>query len=495
MRRYTGGTALLWEDAGPALPGRLFPEVPGEQSMTGEYDLVIIGTGAAGVSAATTAVHLGASHVALVDRGPLWGTCVNTGCIPSKFLLTLAGYTYYRGHGHPGVHMEGRFDLEQVLAEKNALQESLREKKRDNLFSRLGVELIDGEAKFLSPHALQAGDRKLTSKRIIIATGSSPAIPPVEGIGSVPFMTSSEALSPEHIPSTLIIIGGRALGLEFAQLYAHLGTKVTLLQRSPRILPEEDPEIANLMAGYLAHEGINILTGVEIRRAERSGESVAVVAGIGGEQRIISADRLLLATGRSPNTRELNLSAAGVNTGKDGVVTVDTTLKTSAPHIWAAGDVTGEPMLETAAKYSGEIAASNALRELKRSYNSALLPHGIFTTPQVASVGMTEESAKKAGLQPISHSISMDSMAKFSIDGDTRGMVKIVADESSRRILGIHICAPLATEMIQEGVIAVMRYLTADDLAEIPHIFPTATEALAVCARGLREHTRDCREG
>src|SRR5208283_2011410 len=463
--------------------------------MTAEYDLVIIGSGAAGVSAATTAVRFDASRIAVVERGPLWGTCVNTGCIPSKFLLTLAGYAYYRGHGHPGVHTESRLDLEEVLSEKNTLQESLKKKKRDNLISRLGVELIEGEAKFLSPHALQAGTRKLTSKRFIIATGSSPAIPPVEGIGSVPFMTSSEALSPERIPGTLIIIGGRALGLEFAQLYAHLGTRVTVLQRSPRVLPEEDPEIADLMAGYLAQEGIDILTGVETRRAERLGEAVRILVGIGGEQRTISADRLLLATGRSPNTRELNLSVAGVNTRKDGAVIVDPTLMTSAPHIWAAGDVTGGPMLETAAKYGGEIAASNALRELKRSYNSALLPHGIFTTPQVASVGLTEENARRAGLQPVSHSISMDSLAKSSIEGDTRGIVKIVADRGSRRILGVHICAPLATEMIQEGVIAVMRYLTADDLAEIPHIFPTATEALALCARGLREHTRDRQEG
>jgi mercuric reductase len=460
--------------------------------MNTEYDLVIIGTGAAGVAAATAAVHLGASRIAVVERGPLWGTCVNTGCIPSKFLLTLAGYDYYRGYSHPGVIMEGRLELGEVLAEKNALQEHLREKKRDTLFGRLGVELIEGKATFLTSHTLQAGDRKLASKRFIIATGSSPAIPLVEGIGSVPFMTSADALIPDHIPATLIVIGGRALGLEFAQLYTHLGTRVTLLQRSPRILPEEEPEIADLMANYLAGEGVEILTGVNIKRVEQTGDSVAVVAGIGGEQRVISADRLLLATGRTPNSRELNCGAAGVDTRPDGAVVVDTMLQTSAPHIWAAGDVTGEPMLETAARYGGEIAAFNALRELKRSYNSALLPHGIFTTPQVAGVGMTEERAKKAGLHPVSHSIRTDSMAKFSIDGDTRGMVKIVADKRSRRILGVHICAPLATEMIQEGVIAVTRYLTADDLAELPHIFPTATEALAVCARGLRTNTSDC---
>ena len=460
--------------------------------MNAEYDLVIIGTGAAGMSATTTAVHLGASHVAVVERGPLWGTCVNTGCIPSKFLLTLAGYNYYRGHDHPGVRMESRFDLGQVLAEKNALQEHLREKKRDTLFGRLGVELIEGEATFLTSHILQAGNRKLASKRFIIATGSSPSIPPIEGLTSVPFMTSTDALSPDHSPATLIVIGGRAIGLEFAQLYTHLGTRVTILQRSPRILPDEEPEIADLMTGYLAGEGVEILTGVDIKRVERTGDSVAVVAGIGGEQRVISADRLLLATGRTPNARELNCGVAGVEVNRSGAVVVDTMLGTSAPHIWAAGDVTGEPMLETAARYGGEIAALNALRELKRSYNSALLPHGIFTTPQVAGVGMTEERAKRAGLQPVSHSIRTESMAKFSIDGDTRGMVKIVADKMSRRILGVHICAPLATEMIQEGVIAVTRYLTADDLAELPHVFPTATEALAVCARGLRANISDC---
>ena len=351
------------------------------------------------------------------------------------------------------------------------------------------ASLIEGEAKFLSPSVLQVGDRKLTAQRFIIATGSSPAVPPLDGIRSVPLMTSTDAMDQEQIPSTLTIIGGRALGLEFAQLYAHLGTRVTLIQRSPRIIPEEDPEIAGLMTGYLTREGINIITGAEIRRIERAGSAISVIVHVGAEQRVISGEHLFLATGRSPNTKRTRPGSAGVDTRKDGAVIVDTTLKTSAPHIWAAGDVTGEPMLETAAKYGGEIAASNALRELKRSYNSALLPKGIFTMPQVASVGMTEESARRAGMQPVSHSISTDSMAKFSIDGDTRGLVKIVADRATRRILGVHICAPLATEMIQEGVIAVMRYLTVDDLAGTPHIFPTATEALAVCARGLRDHT------
>ena len=453
--------------------------------MPDEYELIIIGSGAAGTAAATTAVHYGASRIAIVERGPLWGTCIRTGCIPSKFLLTLAGEAYYRGHSHPGILGESQLDVKKVIAEKTALQEKLLEKKHDHIFTRLGVEVIEGEGKFLSSSALQVGRRKLSAKKFIIATGSSPVVPPFAGISTVPVMTIAEALSPQRVPASLIIIGGRALGLEFAQLYAHLGTQVTVLQRSPRILPDDDPEIADLMAGYLAKEGIAIHTGTEIHRVEQSGESVTVIAQTGGKQEAITAERLLLATGRSPNTQELSCSAAGVDTRKDGSVIVDTTLRTTAPNIWAAGDAVGEPMLETAAKYGGEIAAINALSELKRSFNRAFLPHGVFTTPQVASVGMTEERAGIAGLQPVSHSISTGSMAKFSIDGDTRGLVKIVAEKTTRRILGIHICAPIATEMIQEGVIAMMWHLTTDDLAEIPHVFPTATEALAVCARGF----------
>ena len=454
--------------------------------MNAEYDIAVIGTGSAGVSAATTAAHLGAGKIAVIERGPLWGTCINTGCIPSKFLLTLASYQYYGGHGHPGVHLDGTIDLNEILREKNALQDVLRERKREKLFRRLGVELIEGEAAFISPHTVQAGNRKITARKFIVATGSSPAVPALEGIDTVPYLTSKNAMDSEAIPSSIIVIGGRALGLEFAQLYAHLGSRVTLLQRSQTIIPEEDPEIARMMTGFLEKEGIRIITGVALRRVEQAGGSVTVHFSTGGEMQTLLADQLFLATGRIPNTKELMPGAAGVQTRPDGAIVVDTTLKTSAPHIWAAGDVTGEPMLETAAKYGGEIAASNALRDLKRSYNTAFLPRGIFTMPQVASVGMTEEGAKKAGLQPVSHSILLDSMAKFSIDGDIRGMVKVVADRMNRRILGIHICAPLATEMVQEGVVAVTRFLTVDDLAETPHIFPTATEALAVCCRGFR---------
>ncbi|HET6581685.1 MAG TPA: FAD-dependent oxidoreductase, partial [Methanoregula sp.] len=270
-----------------------------------DYDLVIIGSGAAGQTAASTAVHLGASRVAILEKGTLWGTCVNVGCIPSKFLLTLADYHFYKNYNHTGISIKSRFDLARALAEKEALISRLVQKKADHLLTRLGVELIRGNAEFLSDRELKIGDRIITSDRFIIATGSLPAIPPVEGMTSVPFMTNTEALSPRRLPRSLIVIGGRALGLEFAQLYSHLGTKVTLLQRSNRIIPDEEPEVSILMRKYLAAEGIDIRTSVDIRKVQKSGGRIMVTGIIDGEERIISAEHLLLATGRLPNSTSL----------------------------------------------------------------------------------------------------------------------------------------------------------------------------------------------
>ncbi len=450
------------------------------------YDLIVIGSGAAGTTAASTAVHLGASRVAIVERGTLWGTCVNVGCIPSKFLLTLADYYYYGSHNHQGVRIKSVFDLSLALAEKEDLISCLTRKKADHLLTSLGVEMIRGDAEFISERELKIGDRIVASDRFIIATGSSPAIPPIEGITSVPFMTSREALSPKRIPYSLVIIGGRALGLEFAQLYAHLGTKVTVLQRSSRIIPEEEPEIALLLTGYLAGEGIDIRTGVDIRKVEKTGDMVTVTFLINGEEQKTSTECLLLATGRLPNSGDLHPELAGVRTGKNGAVIVDKTLKTTTPHIWAAGDVTGEPMLETSARYGGEIAATNAILVGNRQFDPMELPHGIFTSPQVASAGMTEEQARHAGHSVICRCTPMNSQSRTVMIGDTRGLVKIVADNVDGRILGVHICSPVATEIIQQGHFAVKNRLNIQDLIDTYYVFPTVSEVISVCARSFR---------
>jgi mercuric reductase len=454
------------------------------------YDLVVIGSGAAGATAASTAVHLGASRVAMVERGTLWGTCVNVGCIPSKFLLTLADYYFYGNYNRESIRVDRHFDLSRAIAEKDALISRLTRKKENHLLTSLGVEMIKGNAEFISERELRIGDRIIVSDRFIIATGSSPAIPPIEGITSVPFMTNREALNPQRIPQSLTIIGGRALGLEFAQLYAHLGTKVTILQRSSRIIPEEEPEIAHLLTEYLAAEGIDIRTGVDVRKVEKAEDTITVTFKINEKEQKISAECLLLATGRVPNSVDLHPERAGMKTEKNGAIIVDKTLRTTALHIWAAGDVTGEPMLETSARYGGEIAAINAISAGKRTFDPSELPRGIFTSPQVASTGMTEAQARRAGYPVICRCTPMNTQSRSAMIGDSRGLVKIVADKNDERILGIHICSPLATEIIQPGHFAVKNRLNIQDLIETYYVFPTLAESISVCARSFRREDK-----
>ena len=459
------------------------------------HDLIIIGSGAAGFSAATKARHLGVPRVAIVERGKIWGTCVNVGCIPSKFLLTIADIVYYKNHGHPGIRSDFTLDLPRILAEKEAIINRSLQKKVSSLVTGLGVEVVQGEAVFINPHEISINDQILSAPRFIIATGSSPSTPPVEGLDTIHPMTSDDALSPGTLPESLIVVGGRALGLEFAQLYTHLGVHVTVLQRSSRIIPEEEPEIADILSGYLIDEGVDIRTGVEIRKVRKEGTGIALTSVIKGHPEDFFSDRILFATGRTPNTKDLDLRRAGVNTGKNGEILVDETLQTSAPHIWAAGDVLGEPQLEVSAKFGGLIAAENAVTGKRKVFDRSALPHAIFTTPQVASVGLTEDQARKAGKHPVCRCTRIDALAKSAILGDTRGLVKIVAEEKSLRILGVHACAPIASEIIQEGVVAVKHQLTAQDLMDTFHVFPTVTEALWVCAREFQKDTgSDCPE-
>ena len=452
-----------------------------------DFDLIIIGSGAAGFSAATQARHLGAARVAVVERGTLWGTCVNYGCVPSKLLITVAELAYYKNFHHPGLVVTSQISLADVLREKQEIIRHSLEKKYQTLVRELDVEIIHGEATFVSPVAVRAGTKEISAPKFIIATGSTASVPRIPGIETVNRpMTNIEALEPEAIPSRLIVVGGRALGLEFAQLYAHLGSAVTVLQRSGSIVPEEEPAIARILAGYFEEEGITVVTGVGIRGITGSGGIVRVRATVDGSEREFEADRILFATGRTPNTRELHPEVAGVKLGKNGAIVVDRFLRTSASHIWAVGDVLGEPQLEIAAKAGGVIAAENAIAGRDRIFDASALPHAIFTTPQVAAVGMTEDQARAAGVPAISRCVRMDSLVKSAIAGDPRGMVKIVAESGSERILGVHICAPLASEMIQEAVIAVKHGLTVQDIIGTFHVFPTMTEAIWVCARAFR---------
>ena len=459
--------------------------------MANRYDLVILGGGAAAFSAAIRADRNGARAL-MIDGGTIGGTCVNVGCVPSKRLLAV-GDQFFRVANHPfnGLRLEDGWsaDFRSIIRAKDRIVASLRKSKYAHVLGSLkGVEHVRGLAAFVGPHEVKVGKERFEGKKFVVATGSSPALPPIPGIQDLDYLTNVEALSLKDRPESMIVLGGRALGLEFAQMYQHLGTQVTVLQRSARILPEEEPEISQHLERYLREDGIAIHKDVEILSAEKRGKRKVLTVRIGGRRRKLEADALLLATGRTPNTADLNLLAAGVEVRDDGSVKVDEEMRSTAAHIFAGGDVVGKPMLETTAAKEGYIAAENALanRGLKMDYRA--VPHAVFTNPAVAAVGLTDAQANaRAGVRCACNTVLMEQVPKPIIVEDTRGLVKIVAEAKSHKILGVHILASLAPDMIHEGVLAVKHGLTLEDIIDTVHVFPTHSEAIKLAALSFFE--------
>ncbi|HEY5539615.1 MAG TPA: mercury(II) reductase [Thermoplasmata archaeon] len=459
--------------------------------MAGRYDLVILGGGAAAFSAVIRADRNGAKAL-MIDVGPIGGTCVNVGCVPSKRLLAV-GDQFFRVTNRPlrGLRLEDGWsaDFSSIIRAKDRIVASLQKAKYvDVLASLKGVERLPGRAAFVSPHEVKVGGSRFEGDKFLIATGSSPTIPPISGIRDVDYLTNVEALSLRDRPESLIVVGGRALGLEFAQMYENLGTDVTVLQRSARILPEEEPEVSQYLTTYLSEDGVKIRTSVEVLSVEKKGKRKIVTARVAGNRRKFEAEALLLATGRTPNTEGQNLLAAGVDIKDDRGVKVDAEMRSTAPHIFAAGDVVGKPMLETTAAKEGYIAAENALtnRGLKMDYRA--VPHAVFTNPALASVGLTDAQASAtARVRCTCNTVLMEKVPKPIIVEDTRGLVKIVAEAKSHRILGVHILASLAPDMIHEGVLAVKHGLTLEDIIDTVHVFPTHSEAIKLAALSFFE--------
>ena len=453
------------------------------------FDLVILGSGSAAFAAAIKAADRGAK-AAMIERSTLGGTCVNVGCVPSKNLLRAGELRYYDSHREfPGIR-PGRTTLEfsRIIEQKNQIVRGLRkEKYSDVLRSLPSTKLFRGNARFVSRTRVKVDGIIVDGRKFIVATGSSPRIPSVSGIESVNYLTNVEALSLKNRPVSMVVLGGRALGLEFAQMYSHMGTKVTLLQRSDRIIPEAEPEISEALRESLNDEGVEIRTGVQIKRVYQTQAEKVIVATVRGREFEARGDELLLATGRDPNTNQLGLETVPVRLRKDGAVKVDREMRTTAPHVWAAGDVIGEPMLETIAAKEGATAAENALSGTHRKIDFLPVPRAVFTSPQVASVGLTEKEAHERGYNCACRTIAMSKVPKAVIIRETRGLVKMVADASTGRILGVHILADNAADIIHEAVLAVKHKLTIDDIIDTVHVFPTVAESIKLAATSFRK--------
>lgn len=453
-------------------------------SKSDRFDLIILGSGAAAFTAALKAIELEAK-VAMVEEGTIGGTCINVGCMPSKYLLGIGNHHYYRNHGHPGLDIDSHADFPQIIRGKDAIVAQLREARSRQLEER-NITPIKGHAEFLSPHELIVSGRRYYGDKFVIATGSSPQIIPLQGLESVPYLTSTDAMQLEWLPGSLIVIGGRAIGLEFAQMFAHFGATVTVLQRSERIVPDEEKELSDELKSCLEREGLSIRTGVVPKAVSRKEGMIAVEARQNGAMMTCQAEALLLATGRRPNTSGLWLDRAGVQVGDRGEIIVNAEMQTTASHIWAAGDVLGEPMLETVAAKEGAIAGVNALSSKKRTMDFHAVPHAVFTTPQLASVGLTEQKAREQRRSCRFSTISMTQVPRSKIGDDDRGLIKMVIDADTEEILGVHILASQAAEMIQEGVLAVRLRLTITDITDTVHVYPTMTEAVKMVAQSFR---------
>jgi mercuric reductase len=457
-----------------------------------EYDLVILGQGSAAFAAAIKADELGV-NTAMVGDGAtkgakIGGTCVNVGCVPSKNLITVGSAFYEPSKStlHAIEYGRTRLDFQRAIREKDTLVEKMRKEKYSEVLERLqNVEFVPGQGRFLSEDEVKAGEKTISAKKFLIATGARAKAIPLRGIDNVDYLTNEEALSLKELPKSMIVVGGRALGLEFAQMYSHFGTKVTVLQRSDRILPESEPEISEALAGYLRDEGIDIQTGVILKEASERGEAKIVRCKVDGGEREFSAEQLLLAVGRAPNTDYLDARTAGVELDSHGFVRVNGEMQTSTHNVWAAGDVIGEPMLETIAAKEGAMAVNNAFGGVKKRINFDEVPRAVFTYPEVASVGLTDAEANGRGIKCTCGILPLDLVPKARIIGDTRGLIKLVADRETKRVVGLHILAPHAADLIHEGVLAVKFKLTIDDIIDSVHVFPTLSEGIKLAAQSF----------
>ncbi|MCL4433531.1 MAG: mercury(II) reductase [Actinobacteria bacterium] len=470
------------DPTGSAQAHKAQAKVPGAPGF--DYDLVIVGAGSAAFAGAIKAKEAGYS-VALIERGTIGGTCVNIGCVPSKALLK-AGEIYWQAGHHPleGVSTTAcKMDLGAVVAQKDDLVTHLRQAKYTNLIAGYGFDVIQGNARFTSPSKVEVNGNAISAQAFIVATGASPAIPPIPGLETTGYLTSTTALDLTEIPGRLAVIGANAIGLELGQFFQHIGSEVTFIDVAPRIAPFEEPEVSDILAGILTSQGAMIHAGAQVLEVKRTGNHIDITIAVSGKQVVVAADQVLIATGRQPNTAGLGLETAGVAIDSHGAVIVDSHLRTANPVIFAAGDVTGAPQFVYVSAYEGALAVDNAILGATRDVDFSGLPRVTFTLPQVASAGVTEAQARESGAEVIVSVLPLSAVPRALVNHETAGLVKLVADGPSRRLLGATVLSDAAGEIIQSAVLAIRHDITVDDLASTFHPYLTMVESIKLAAQ------------
>ena len=449
-----------------------------------DYDLLVLGSGSAAFAAAIRASDLGA-RVGLVEAGTVGGTCVNVGCIPSKALLRAAEVQHLAATSPiPGLRLSaGPPDLAEIVAWKDELVGQLRREKYLDLVDAYGFELVPGRAYFAGPDAVALDGKVLGAASFLVATGASPAAPPIPGLAEAGYLTSTTALDVTELPETLAVIGANAIGLELGQYFSRLGSRVTLIEVLPRIAPFEEPEISEALTSALEAEEMDVLAEARVLSVSRADGGHRLEILVDGVRRMLEVDQLLVATGRRPNTVDLGLADAGVALDERGAVVTDEYLRTTNGRVFAAGDVTGGPQFVYVSAYEGALAAENALNGSARKADLSALPRVTFTSPQIAAVGLTEQQTREAGYPVKTSVLSLEMVPRALVNQEPRGLIKLVANAATDHLLGAHILAEHGGEVIQAAVLAIKFNLTVRDLTETFHPYLTIAEGLKLAAQ------------
>ncbi len=454
--------------------------------------IAVIGSGGAAMAAALKAVERGA-RVTLIERGTIGGTCVNVGCVPSKIMVRAAHIAHLRRESpfDDGIAATTPAILrDRLLAQQQGRVDELRHAKYEGILENTpAISVLHGDASFVDDHSLivklnDGSERTVAFDRCLVATGASPTVPPIPGLKQTPYWTSTEALASPTVPPRLAVIGSSVVALELAQAFARLGSKVTILARHT-LLFHEDPAIGEAVTAAFRAEGIEVMEHAQASQIDHAdGEFVLTT-----DHGVVRADQLLIAAGRSPNTRNLVLDAAGVADNAHGAIVVDKAMRTNNSRIYAAGDCTDQPQFVYVAAAAGTRAAINmtggdAVLEL------TAMPAVVFTDPQVATVGYSEAEAHSDGIETHSRTLTLDNVPRALANFDTRGFIKLVADVDSDRLLGVQAVAPEAGELIQTAALAIRNRMTVQELADQLFPYLTMVEGLKLAAQTFNKDVK-----
>ncbi len=458
--------------------------------MNKSYDAIVIGTGQAGPFLAIRMAKAG-RKVAIIERGLFGGTCVNTGCIPTKTLVASARVAYMaRRAAEFGVDAgAASVDMKKVKARKDTIQRPSQQGAESRLREQPNIDVYKGQARFDSPHVVAVGDDRLASDQIFINVGGRASVPPIRGLDQVPYLNNSSMMAVDFLPEHLIVVGGSYIGLEFGQMYRRFGSKVTILQRESRLIPREDPDISDAIKDIVEREGITVRLNATCITLEKRSDQVIAGVDCTANSSPVTGSHVLIAAGRRPNTDDLGLDKAGVAQDKHGNIIVDDQLRTNVPGIWALGDCNGRGGFTHTSYNDFEIVAANLLDNDPRRLSDRIPAYALYIDPPLGRAGMTEADVRKSGRKALIGKYMMSSVGRAIERSETQGFMKVMVDAETRQILGAAILGVGGDEVIHSLLDIMYAKAPYTVVSRAMHIHPTVSELIPTMLQGLKPMT------